>query len=133
MRFQLSTGTPEPIYAQIVRQVRAALAGGTLKPGARLPSVRALARELLVNPNTVQKAYAALERDGLVHSRRGAGTFVAEHSNSTLSLAAKKKRLAPLIDTLLTEAVHLGLSEEQLLAELRKRSRSYKFSGEHKP
>ena len=133
MRFQLSTGTPEPIYAQIVRQVRAALAGGTLKPGARLPSVRALARELLVNPNTVQKAYAALERDGLVHSRRGAGTFVAEHSNPALSLTAKKKQLAPQIDALLTETVHLGLTEDQLLAELRKRGRSYKFSGDHKP
>ena len=133
MRFQLSTGTPEPIYAQIVRQVRTALAGGTLKPGARLPSVRALARELLVNPNTVQKAYAVLERDGLVHSRRGAGTFVAEHSSPALSLTAKKKQLAPLIDALLTEAVHLGLSEEQLLTELRKRGRSYKFSRGHKP
>jgi GntR family transcriptional regulator len=68
-----------PRYVQIADQLRAAIAAGVYRPGEALPSVRALAFELVVNPNTVQRAFDELEREGLVYSRWGAGVFVAAH------------------------------------------------------
>jgi GntR family transcriptional regulator len=67
-----------PIFKQIVEHIRTAIAAGIYQSGEALPSLRALALELMVNPNTVQRAYEELERDGLVYSRRGLGLFVAE-------------------------------------------------------
>ncbi len=69
-----------PVYEQIVEYIRGSIAAGVHRPGETLPSVRALALELVVNPNTVQRAYQELERAGLVHSRKGVGSFVAEKS-----------------------------------------------------
>jgi GntR family transcriptional regulator len=122
VRFQLTTGTPEPIYAQIARQVRIAIADGTLVPDERLPSVRRLARELVVNPNTVQKAYAELERAGLVYTRRGTGTFVAKDLPSDTSRGQARERLAALVEALLVEAVHCGLAVEEVVSEIERRA-----------
>lgn len=68
--------SPVPIYQQIADYIRRAVAAGVYRPGESVPSVRALALELKVNPNTVQRAYEALEREGLVYARRGLGLFV---------------------------------------------------------
>ena len=122
MRLELQTGSPEPIYAQIVRQVRAAVALGRLKADERLPSVRALARELLVNPNPVQKAYGALERDGLVTKMKGRGTFVAAGPPAAASRKEAKARFDSLVDSMLVEAVHSGLGEDEVLARVRARA-----------
>lgn len=70
-------GGPVPIYAQIMEQIRMAVATGTLARGAQLPSVRALAAQLGINPNTVVKAYGELEREGLIESGQGRGTYVS--------------------------------------------------------
>jgi len=67
-----------PIYEQIADHLRGAVAAGVYRPGEPLPSIRALALELLVNPNTVQRAYQELERQGLLYTRKGLGAFVAE-------------------------------------------------------
>ena len=72
-----------PIYVQIVEGIRAAIASGVYGPGELLPSLRELAVELHVNPNTVQKAYDGLEREGLIHSRRGLGVFVAQRGTQS--------------------------------------------------
>ncbi|MHC4201148.1 MAG: GntR family transcriptional regulator [Planctomycetota bacterium] len=122
MRFQLTTGTPEPIYAQIARQVRIAIADGVLAGDERLPSVRRLARELVVNPNTVQKAYTDLERAGLVYTKRGTGTFVARDLPSDTSRGQARERLAALVEALLVEAVHCGLPVKDVVAEIRRRA-----------
>jgi GntR family transcriptional regulator len=74
----LDLSDERPIYQQIVDEVRRALVLGTLAPEDPLPSVRALAAELRVNPNTVQQAYRELERAGIIYSRRGQGTFAAQ-------------------------------------------------------
>jgi GntR family transcriptional regulator len=73
----IDTNSHVPIYLQIVTEVRAAIGAGLYRPGEMLPSLRALAVDLRVNPNTVQRAYDALEREGAVVSRRGVGLFVA--------------------------------------------------------
>ena len=67
-----------PVYLQIVDQIRSAIAAGIYRPGEGLPSLRTLATELKVNPNTVQRAYDEMDRQGLIRSRRGLGMFVAE-------------------------------------------------------
>ncbi len=128
MRFALATGTPEPIFAQIARQVRIGVARGTLSPGERLPSVRSLARELAVNPNTVQKAYAELERTGIVYTKRGAGTFVAAGRPTAVARREARRRLGAQIEDLLAEAVQSGFTVEEAVAELRKRARRYRLA-----
>jgi GntR family transcriptional regulator len=78
-----------PIYLQIVRGVRSAIASGALRPGDALPSLRALGVRLIVNPNTVQRAYDELEREGLIAPRRGVGMFVAEGGADSARPAAE--------------------------------------------
>ena len=75
---QIDPGSHVPIYLQIADGIRAAVAAGVYRPGEVLPSLRAMATEIHVNPNTVQRAYDELEREGLVYSQRGRGLFVAE-------------------------------------------------------
>ena len=79
MRVSISTTDPRPIYLQIMDEIRRALVLGNLRPEDPLPSIRQLALELRVNPNTVAQAYTELEREGVVYVRRGRGTFVAPH------------------------------------------------------
>jgi GntR family transcriptional regulator len=79
MKLMIDPNSHVPIFLQIVEGIRTSVAAGVFRPGEMLPSLRALAVDLKVNPNTVQKAYDELERSGLVHSRRGVGIFVAEH------------------------------------------------------
>lgn len=76
-----------PIYAQIVEHIRRTVAAGVYRPGEAIPSLRALALELVVNPNTVQRAYEELEREGLIRARKGLGMFVTE--NGTVSAIEK--------------------------------------------
>jgi GntR family transcriptional regulator len=78
MLLRITADAPEPIYEQIVRQVHAALASGRLSPGEQVPSHRDLATRLAINHLTVKRAYEQLERDGLLQTRRGLGTFVVE-------------------------------------------------------
>ncbi len=93
-----------PIYLQIVAAVGAAIEAGAFRPGEMVPSLRALAAELRVNPNTVQRAYDELERAGVVVARRGVGLFVAERDGRAARGAAEKTMLAQF-----QEAVRAGL------------------------
>ena len=88
MQLKLNPASPIPIYSQIFDQVRCAIAAGALKPDDELPSVRALAVEHLINPNTVARAYLELEREGFVSKKRGAGTYV---SSQAARLGEKEK------------------------------------------
>lgn len=108
IRFRIVPQSPAPIFAQIVEQVRQATAQGTLRPGEQIPTVRELAKELLVNPNTIARAYQDLERAGLVVTRRGAGTFAAR-ADCVLSSEERSRILEEKLREFLTEAVHLGL------------------------
>jgi GntR family transcriptional regulator len=111
--FHVDAGSGVPIYMQILNQVRRATASGLLKPGDQMPSVRELAMELTVNPNTIAKAYQELERDGVIKTVRGIGTFVAE-KEVKIVLEERVKVLLTAIDKVLIEAHHLGFSEDEV-------------------
>ncbi len=114
MALHIDTSSRLPIYQQLVQQIRQAIARGELKPEECLPSVRQLSRDLVINPNTVARAYNELERDGLLVSRPGRGIYVAQPRHD-LTRAARDRRLVKQLDRWLTEAVHLGFSAEHVL------------------
>jgi GntR family transcriptional regulator len=118
--FRLDPTGGIPIYQQLVEAVKQATATGRLREGDQLPTIRELALQLRVNPNTVSHAYQELEREGVVETRRGAGTFVA--SRPPRLAEAERRRLVTLqLDRALAEAYHLGISFEQVEALLRER------------
>jgi GntR family transcriptional regulator len=127
MEFQCDPTSRVPIYRQLMDQIRQAIARGRLKPGSRLPSVRALSRELVVNPNTIARTYTELEREGVLHTRQGLGVFVAE-LHDDLSGSARRERLAAALDCFLTEAVHLGFSADEVQAAVVRRIRGFQFA-----
>src|SRR5215212_8464305 len=109
MHFQIDASSMVPIYTQIVGQVRAGVAGGSLRPGDPLPSVRQLASELRVNPNTVAQAYRELDREGLTMVMRGQGTFVAPLANGRQE--EERARVArDLVERMLAEAARIGIA-----------------------
>ncbi len=113
MLFRVEASSPVPIYAQIVGQVRSAVAAGELVEGDSLPSVRQLAGELRVNPNTVAQAYRELEREGITYVQRGQGTFVAAMHPDRRD--AEREELArALVDRMLDEALRLGISPAEV-------------------
>jgi GntR family transcriptional regulator len=127
MQFEIDGGSRLPIYQQLVQQVREAMARGDLRPDHQLPSVRQLSRDLVINPNTVARAYTELERDGLLHNRPGRGVFIAG-PKSELRKDARRQRLIEILDRLLTEAVHLGFSEQEVSKLVADRSARFQWN-----
>jgi GntR family transcriptional regulator len=122
MQIRISNSDGVPIYRQIANQVKYLVAVGRLTVGEQLPTVRALAERLLVNPNTVARAYRELETEGVIASRQGSGAFVAGNG-SPLAAKDKQKLLQERIDVLLVEASHLNVDVSTLIRMLRNRSR----------
>ncbi len=120
LRFHITPGSTAPIYRQIADQVRTAVATGSLAIGDALPSVRVLATQLVVNPNTVAKAYAELCADGVAEARRGRGVFVARQ-RQVLSKHERRRRLNELADAFVHQATLLGFSREEGLALIENR------------
>lgn len=131
LEFRISTGSPMPIYRQIVDQVRHAVAVGHQHAGDQLPSVRALAETLVVNPNTVAKAYAELVHDGVLESRQGRGFFVADR-RQVFSRPERLRRLEQALDALLSEALVLNFTPDEIRAALDKRLVHYEPGAEPK-
>lgn len=120
---RLQEHSASPIYEQIVEQLKALVAKGAMKAGDRVPSVRELSSMLLINPNTVSKAYQELERQGVIQTIRGKGTFVS--SNEAPRMAAERlEALQREIRRLAVEAKSLGLSEQQWEERIRMESRT---------
>lgn len=109
-----------PIYLQIVQQIKYLVASGRLQPGEELPSIRVLAEQLLVNPNTIARAYRELETAGVVEKRRTAGTFIAE-SGSPLARKERLKLLNERVDQLLVEASQMGFELNEVLKLIQQR------------
>jgi GntR family transcriptional regulator len=114
----LDTDDPTPLYAQLERAIRAAIATGELAVGAQLPTVRKLAEDLRINANTVAKVYGALERAGVLETRRGVGTFVKDKADIPRANGAA---LAALVQRFLAEAAVLGYSIDDVIRHLRDR------------
>ncbi len=127
MEFRIDPASRLPIYRQIMQQVREGIARGQLQSEEHLPSVRELSKHLVVNPNTVARAYSELERDGLLHTRQGLGVFIAP-LKVELTRKARKERLLELIDPLLTEAVCLGFTADDLLEAVTDRVKRFQWT-----
>ena len=119
LRIQIITGGKVPIYRQVVDQIRSAIGSGSLTIGDPLPSVRALATELIVNPNTIAKAYSALVNDGVIESQRGRGYFVIQR-REIFTKKERKLRLSEAINPFIAEAMTLGFDEAEIIAEIQK-------------
>src|SRR6266576_1516784 len=117
MQLHISPKDGVPIYRQIVNQVKYLVGSGRLAPGEELPPIRVLAEQLVVNPNTVARAYAELEHAGIVTKRHGSGTYISE-TPSPLSRREKFKVLTQRADALLVEAGHLDIDLEEVIAVL---------------
>ena len=124
MQLRISDQDGVPIYVQLVRQIKYLFSSGRLAAGEQLPSVRKLAEQLLINPNTVARAYRELEGEGLVTSRQGAGVFVAD-GVSPLARREQQRLLLERIDVLLTEARQMKVDVESLISLVRQRSASF--------
>jgi len=118
MLFHVNPSSGVPIYLQIETQVKNAIAAGALKRDQALPSVRRLAAELGINPNTVARAYQELEREGVIATVHGGGTYVAE-SVPRLLKAEKVRRMQPQARQIAVEGIQLGLTEEEILEMVR--------------
>ncbi len=111
MQWQFSNDAP--IYTQMIQQVKVGIVTGAFPPGERLPSVRDMATEAGVNPNTMQRALAELERDGLVYSQRTAGRFVTE--DNTMINTAKRSLAERHVKTFLEAMLRLGFRKDEII------------------
>lgn len=110
---QISPGSDEPVYLQVVNQISRAIAKGQIAKGDKLPAVRKLATELVINPNTVARAYSQLEQAGLVTTKTGSGTFVSDprlrgHDAADINVLTER------MDGLITRGLNLGLDKNDL-------------------
>ena len=110
-----------PIYAQLERGIRVAIATGRMRPGDQLPTVRQLAVDLRVNANTVARVYLALEREGVLMTRRGVGTFIAEAVPKSAHAGHRERHLAAHIDRFLTDSAALGYSPREAMQQIARR------------
>ena len=120
MLFQIDFKSGTPVYLQLVDQIRYAAAAGSLKSGEPLPPIRALAEQLRVNRNTIAKAYAELEGQGVIQTIQGKGCFLSEN-NSPFKKQVREKILLKEIDSAVVTAHHLQVGRDEFLAAVRER------------
>ncbi|MFQ5807382.1 MAG: GntR family transcriptional regulator [Phycisphaerae bacterium] len=122
MRFELDPKSGVPFYRQVIDQIQFAIADGRLSCGDRLPTVRQLAVELKVNPNTVARAYQELEIRGIVDTQMGTGTFIGSEKVE-ISEIERKRMLGQICTELLSRASTYGFTLSEVIAALRERER----------
>ena len=113
MLFKPNPASGMPIYLQLMEQVKHAIAVGAIHPGEQLPGIRRVAEDLVMNPNTVAKAYRELEHEGVIELRHGSGAFVLEVNRGGEN-AGKLQRALPIVQAALEKLGELGLSEEEI-------------------
>jgi GntR family transcriptional regulator len=126
LAFNIDAGHPTPLYHQLERAIRFAIATGKLALGDQLPTVRQLAVDLRINANTVAKVYAELERLGIVETRRGVGTFVKARHFEAARDKDRERELRELEDHFLGKAAHLGFPAKEAADHLRDRLKNTK-------
>jgi GntR family transcriptional regulator len=131
VQLHLSPNDGVPIYLQIINQVKFLVASGRLRPGEELPPIRALAERLLINPNTVARAYRELEQAGVVVKRSTTGTFVSD-APLALPLEERRRMLTERAEALLAEARQLNLGLEEVIDLLRQRDEAMRPRPEEK-
>jgi len=113
MQFRIDNASDRAVYLQIIDQVKRDVALGRLGKAERLPTVRQLAQQLAINPNTIAKAYRQLEQEGIIVTRAGAGAFVA-NLDSTLSRAVRRKLICDELERIVVEAFHMQIDKQTL-------------------
>ncbi len=131
MRFDVDTTSATPIYAQLIAQVKHAIAAGILRPGDNLPSLRELAGQLRVNPLTVARAYRELEAANIITTGHGRGSFISAQAGG-LGEEYRREALAQAVDRLLVEGYHLGASPEEMRALVEERARAIRQSDDRR-
>lgn len=126
MNIEIQPASGTPLYLQIANQVRYLVSSEQLDPGEEIPPIRALAERLLINPNTVARAYLELEREGILIKKHGTGTYVAEDP-PVLGKKRRQKVLADRVDMLLAEARQLGFDLPELLELVSSRAAKMNF------
>lgn len=116
--FELDTRSRKPIYEQLVDKLKELIINEVLKPDEQLPSVRQLAQQLTINPNTIQKAYRELENQGFIYSQKGKGSFVNPQHGAMDE--TKMKTIMEEIEKLVLEALYLGVTAQELIALVKK-------------
>lgn len=129
MMIHISANDGVPIYLQVVNQIKYLVASGRLIAGEELPPIRVLAGKLLVNPNTIARAYRELEQAGIVEKRRTAGTYVSDQG-SPLARRERAKILNERIDGLVAEARQMNFSLDEVLKLVQQRYSALERSGE---
>ncbi len=114
MQLRLDFHEKEPIYLQIVEQVKSMVASGLLKPGSQLPTVREVAADLRINFNTAARAYRMLHEEGIISTQQGRGTYVLEAPPAAESKRLKRDRLQAMVEGLLEEAKRFGFTPEEV-------------------
>ena len=124
MAFEISiaTGSTVPIYRQIVDQICRGVATGNLVAGEQMPSVRALAEQLVINPNTVARTYADLIRDGVLEAQKGKGVFVARR-RAVYTKTERLRRLEASLEAFVNEGIYLGFEPQELRLALEQKLR----------
>ena len=112
MIFRSNPSSGVPVYLQLIEQVKHAIDVGALRPGDQLPGIRRVAEDIVINPNTVAKAYRDLEHEGVIELRQGAGAFIAE--NGTANRVARVKAAQPAIQALLDRLASTGLTVDEI-------------------
>jgi GntR family transcriptional regulator len=120
-QFQLNEHSGVPVYRQLIDQVQAAIAAGVLAAGDQLPTVRQVAVDLVINPNTVSRAYREMEIRGTLDTQQGSGTFIAD-KKIEYSKAERERQLSQLIGELVSRAGSAGFTVDQLIKALRELS-----------
>jgi len=121
-RFRLDLASGVPVYRQVIDQVRGGIATGSLAAGDQLPTVRQLAVDLAINPNTVLRAYRELELGGLLETHQGTGTFISQQK-SKRDGAERERQLAQLVGDFIARAGAAGFTVEDLLEQLHQLSK----------
>ena len=129
LEISISTGSTVPIYRQIVDQVCRAVATGRLAAGEQVPSVRALAEQLVINPNTVARTYADLIRAGVLESHQGKGVFVARR-RPVYTKSERLRRLDASLEAFVNEGVYLDFTADELRDALERKLRQLTLSRE---
>ncbi len=114
MQFRIDNASDRPVYQQIMDQIKRDIALGRLIKNEKLPTVRQLAGQITINPNTIAKAYRQLEQEGIIVTKAGAGAFVA-NLDSNLSRSVRKKLISEELERIAVEAYHMQIESQTLL------------------
>ncbi len=116
MEIHIDPDSTVPIYLQIIYAIKLQVATGQLKPGEQLPTVRKLATDLRINPNTVARSYASLDSEGVITTQRGQGTYVREHPDDAYLARVRQEQLKAIMDNVINKALSLGYTTEEIKA-----------------